>query len=491
MQREEIERALLAQAHQISTTESRLAELSNLANDLTSQMSSQASDLSSLDRTTAALFARLGIDRSVQDATKTPSAVSLTQNEREAISRSLPDFKPIETPEFHTWEQYSLAVEQYGLANALDFERDPISQLLTSEAILQVEREFNVNFGSIKWTKHDFAIVGVSVLAAFLLDFFVVAIPESGEFLGKSYKGSPTTKWLMQKSAEINSAKAGDGATHWIRNLTESAKKFADVPYDLSVNRTDGPLSVSGLNPRLHRLMTPGHDPILGFVIGTLDIMRAQMTVIDDLGCLKVLDRTLDGKLFLEGIQNVTFEQTFNPLEALLKVFCHLLTDVFTPAGLPVPFFPILQSLKMQSPFVLGKSGEQVTFTHAARYMYKHGYNLQHFLTMSLVPGSIEMIIRGYYLLSNFETLYDSERLVQRDAKLCSMLLMAHSLSSASNLVKVWMYGMNPCAINWAELMALVRSFFAFVRAQKERESAIEETLTDNWKLLYASAALG
>jgi hypothetical protein len=134
--------------------------------------------------------------------------------------------------------------------------------------------------------------------------------------------------------------------------------------------------------------MSPGHDPILGFIFGVIDIMGGTGSFIDKHGDLKRIDKAMNPETLTV---------------AFLKVFLHLLSDVCTSAGLPAPFFTLLQLLKAKSPFVLGSSGERVSWTDVARYMYTHGYDLRHFATMGVVPATIEMMIRGWWLCNTFE----------------------------------------------------------------------------------------
>jgi hypothetical protein len=135
--------------------------------------------------------------------------------------------------------------------------------------------------------------------------------------------------------------------------------------------------------PKVHRLMSLGHDPILAFIFGVMDVMTGTGTYIDKHGDLGRIATSMSP----EGL-----------IAAFLKVFLHLISEVFTSAGIQPPFFTLLQLARTKSPFVLGPSGEKVTWTNVARYMYTHGYDLRHFATMGIVPASIEMIVRGWWL---------------------------------------------------------------------------------------------
>ena len=117
-----------------------------------------------------------------------------------------------------------------------------------------------------------------------------------------------------------------------------------------------------------------GHDPILAFIFGTIDVISGTGTYIDKHGD----QRRVATSMSPEGL-----------ITAFLKVFLHLLSDVFTSAGIPPPFLTLLQLVKTKSPSILGPSGEKVTWTNVARYMYTHGYDLRHFATMGIVPTSV------------------------------------------------------------------------------------------------------
>ena len=38
---------------------------------------------------------------------------------------------------------------------------------------------------------------------------------------------------------------------------------------------------MDGLSPKIHRLMSLGHDPVLAFVFGTMDVMSGTGTYVD------------------------------------------------------------------------------------------------------------------------------------------------------------------------------------------------------------------
>ena len=170
-------------------------------------------------------------------------------------------------------------------------------------------------------------------------------------------------------------------------------------------------------------------------------------------------------------------------VSAFFKVFLRLLSDVFTSAGIPPPFFTLLQLATTSSPFVLGPSGEKVTWTNVARYMYAHGYDMRHFATMGIVPGSVEMIVRGWWLCKGFES---KGKVAPTKAKLTSMLMLAHLIATSGNLLKTGViFGMNPLALNWAQMLALPPVTLAWISETLKRDRSIRDRLDEEWTSTY------
>ena len=303
------------------------------------------------------------------------------------------------------------------------------------------KRRYGDAFGDVSWDQSDYLVVLLAGFVATLLDVFLVRIPLDGAFLGRMQAGSPMTRWIRENSKPVHD--------HYLGGLEKAAK----VPYDLSVGK-----AVDGLSPKVHRLMSLGHDPILAFIFGVMDVMSGTGTYIDKHGDLRRIATSMSP----EGL-----------VSAFLKVFLHLLSDVFTSAGIQPPFFTLLQLAKTKSPFVLGPSGEKVTWTNVARYMYSHGYDLRHFATMGIVPASVEMIVRGWWLCKSFES---NGEIAPSKAKLTSMLMLAHLIATSGNLLKTGViFGMNPLALNWAQMLALPPVTLAWISETLKRNRSIQE----------------
>ena len=76
-------------------------------------------------------------------------------------------------------------------------------------------------------------------------------------------------------------------------------------------------------------------------------------------------------------------------------------------------------------------------------------------------------------------------------AKLTSMLLLAETIAASGNLIKTGtVFGMNPLALNWAQMLRLFPVTMTWVKESLERDRAIRGALDEEWLRLYRSTAV-
>jgi len=218
-------------------------------------------------------------------------------------------------------------------------------------------------------------------------------------------------------------------------------EKMAKVTFDAQDNRHTT-IFVDTLSSHFHRFLQPGHDPILGFVFGVADMMRGTMTTID-----------YNGKCIVQPMEVYSDRQATNLFEAIAKVFLHMLSDVNTPAGLPVPFMTLFNNVQVGS---IGES--QLNVAELVKSMYGQGYDFRHFCSMSVSVMIIEVIVRVSYFakrLSEGHTFTEAIPFGTRSQKpkLETMLFIAHSISTAVNTGKV-AFTRNPLDINYVQWLA-------------------------------------
>jgi len=337
---------------------------------------------------------------------------------------------------YQNWDQFVKQCQVYCLQSGID-PLIPYESLLSEADLESLRQESQI--ADWAWDHWDYAFVGASGVLACLTDFLLVRIPvtpESGEYLGQA--GSPITAWLKQ----YNIHNSNDWFAQWARNLEESCK----VPYDAMSGLDSNGIAqhISGMAGNSHRFQSLGHDPVLGFVFGVLDIMRGTITGFS-------YDR-LSGN---HNWMSIAVSSNYQPvplIEAILKQIGHLISDVATPQGLPAPFMGLFQAINAGS---FGKKDR--TVGEIARWMYLNGYDFRHFLVSGITPATIEIVLRAYIMVRHYSEHGETKLNLSGNPKYRTMLLAAHGIATLGNVGKIALMQGNPLAINYSEWIALVR----------------------------------
>lgn len=478
MMKNSYEKGVVAQKNQVEQGVERINQLKSSVNIAKEETKSQSEALDELQNSVDSLFSQLGIDISKLDLSNADNIELVSKEEIESVNKKYDNmFSPLQTIEFNSYEDYLKKVDDYLNSAGIDTSIDPIKQLFTEEELKKALDKYKETYGKLEWNKLDYTIIGISAVVAILLDFFIVRIPPTrvkvgdtykysnvANFNGKEYKGSSITKFIQEKTTNAYVGKGDDKLSSWLHDGIKKMEDYAKVPYDKSINKGD--INIDGLNPKFHRLMSLGHDPILGFIFGVIDILRGTMTAIDKNGVLQIVD---------------IGEGSYNIFSAFVKVFAHFLSDICSPMGIAPPFMSLLQLITGKTPFILGKSGEKVSANNVIRFMYKHGYDMRHMMTMGIVPLTVELIIRTYYNLYYYSTLIDHEKDIRHKYKKNGMLTIAHSATMSGNIIKMWLYGWNPTAFNYSEFLMLTKTLISFCKVNKEYNKWLEGELRNNW----------
>lgn len=324
----------------------------------------------------------------------------------------------------------------------------------------------------MKMQPMDYIVAALGGGLAAIIDVFLVKIPKDTIIIrnGESIfqEGSPLTGVLRRIGIGENGK-----ASKWITVL----EKWFKVPYDKSIDS-----DITGLMPKTHRLHSLAHDPsIAGLVWGIKDLVAGTLTCIDKNGCLVV-----------EKITEANYMELFT---APIIWLGHILSDVFTRMGIPIPGWSYLQLLQF------GSFGEkQRTIAEVARYMYLEGYDLRHLVSMSSTNAVIELIVRLYYHLvckkrpDEFVLTAEKEYVeINNKIKLHNMLFVSYSVASCGNIAKICAYQGNPTAFNLPLWLDMIKESITQVtilnRNSKNHEQVIENRLTidENFKTLYIS----
>ena len=277
----------------------------------------------------------------------------------------------------------------------------------------------------------DYAICSIAGTLGGIIDTFMIGIPHPTKSGVKGgYLDGKIRAWFDKKyPPEV------------MERLSRT--KGAKVPFDAQDNRNlhDAPnVEVDGLSTYYHRLLSLGHDPLLGFIVGVYDILNGKMTTISKTGILT----SQEMKIYAE-------KKSYQILDAIKKVWVHLTTDVNTSMGLPVPLMSFFNTLQFGE---IGK--EKLSIAEVVQGMYYQGYDFQHFCAMSIPTMFIEILVRAAWWIKstiNGNPILKSTPLFigrKRNPKLDTMLCLSHGIFCAMNAVKVGVTE-NPCAINYPE----------------------------------------
>jgi len=183
----------------------------------------------------------------------------------------------------------------------------------------------------------------------------------------------------------------------------------------------------------------------------------------------------------LPGVESV--------VEAMGIQVMHLISDVGTSTGLPIPGWGLLSA---NGATVGGRSVAEI-----AREMYVRGYDSWHLLSMSTVPASVELSCRLYWGLRSsldpsFEQQTDS---VGDDPRYQAISLLAHGVAAACDAAQFAITG-NPLTLNWAEWMVFAKKLSDWLKATSPRPTTLlaqqftanRQYLDSGWDRVWAGS---
>lgn len=300
-----------------------------------------------------------------------------------------------------------------------------------------------------KPNRHELVYVGLAAGIGIALDALCIGIPHPTRY---GLSAGPIPDFVNKTIHKV---------------LTEDRIDFlssaAHVPFD-AANNLKTAIHVEGLNPFMHRLVSLGHDPVLGLLFGTADIQKGTMTTID-----------LSGKIVSQVMQDGTPVTIKSLLHSLCLEIVHLLSDVGTPMGLPMPFMSLGNLLRFKLP---GEEGLLVS--DVIQSLYFQGYNLNHFIAQGF-PGVIaELIVRICFFAELRAKHIDMEPKMRKQ-KLAMLLTITDSLLMGGNILKTAITK-NPAAFNYAQLLRtmpkVIKQLIWHLKDKKaEKEAYIEAGL--------------
>jgi hypothetical protein len=331
-------------------------------------------------------------------------------------------------------------------------------------AILQLNSEYNQIH---KLDKIDIAISAIAGIVGAAVDLLLVGIPEKGP---DSLETGPLSDFIRKKFGEAFPEEE-------MKKLANS--KESKVSFDAQDNRHTSEY-VTGLSAYYHRLLSLGHDPLMGFVVGVFDILTGRMTTIDK-----------TGKIVSQVMENYANRKESDVFAALAKQIIHFKSDITTSMGLPAPLMAVFNL------FQFGSIGEEEqTIAEIVQGMYYEGYDFIHFCSLSIPVMIIEVIVRVSYACKRIK---EGRGVLEsipfslnraKHPKLSTMLFIAHSGATAVNAGKVY-FTKNPMAINYPQWIAFAKYSYkqlkwVIIEKPAVREAYVSGKLCESWKEISA-----
>ena len=254
--------------------------------------------------------------------------------------------------------------------------------------------------------------------------------------------------------------------------------KASKVPYDAQDNRNTFK-RVEGLSAYYHRLLSLGHDPLLGFVVGVMDILNGTMTTVDKTGhWVTQVMKCYEGR------------REANIFAAIAKQIMHLKSDITTSMGLPAPLMGLFNLLQFGS---IGDAEQ--TIAEIVQGMYYEGYDFIHFCSMSIPTMVAEVIVRLLYFAKRLSEGYAVKESIpfslsrEKHPKLATMLFVGHAAATAINAGKVY-FTENPLAINYPQWMAFAKYSYSqlkwtLIQKPMHREKYVSGKINEELDCVY------
>lgn len=314
--------------------------------------------------------------------------------------------------------------------------------------------------------RYDVAISVVAGLVASIVDILLVGVPHrTADGLRAAPLSDYVREYFDNRFPEADMEKLANS-------------KVSKVPFDAQDNRNTT-IRVEGLSAYYHRLLSLGHDPILGFVFGVADILNGTMTTIDK-----------GGKIAVQVMANYADRTEADVFAAIAKQIVHLKSDITTSMGLPAPMMGLFNLLQF------GSIGEtEQTIAAIVQGMYYEGYDFIHFCSQSIPVMILEVIIRLGYA---FKCIKEGHRLTdsipfsldrEKYPKLATMLFIGHAAATAVNAGKVC-FSKNPMDINYPQWLtfakyAYTQAKWAIVDKPSARDAYVSGRTSEELSVVY------
>ena len=235
------------------------------------------------------------------------------------------------------------------------------------------------------------------------------------------------------------------------------------VPYD-AIKRLDKDSEKTGLGGNTHRYRTLGHDPVLGWLFGPVNILSDTLTKTDFLTSYNVEDMKIGSKILTIEAFYAATEQAkikFNLPVAVLRQGIHFGSDYFTKQGLPIPLLSFVNN--DVSKFLVDNNINMLNVTEGIA------------LT-SLINGLISCI-HGLFNINDLEPqLYR--------VRTSKILSISNTIASTSNILVVALTKSIKLLDIGGLLVTISRVCTDLRFISRVKQEYIEKRLDEDWKII-------
>lgn len=329
----------------------------------------------------------------------------------------------------NNWDDYVDEYKKFAVSNSIDTDFDPflisLGQGEYQKLKIETDDEFAKKTGIINKTDLSFLAIAIALQTAKALIFPLVS--------QKIGYGTPFDKEtrLAHDDASIKKKERADKDKFRDKKIGEKNEngEWMEILYRKPIYDTTKGSPQIGINMEggYHRIHTLGHDPVLGWLFGTANILTDTITFDNFATYQGVRDpiRITTEKVPFFVLAGNTIkkikEEPLNLPAAIMAEKIHLESDKFTKAGLPVP---ILETI---NPAFAGK-------LYKGQYdALCFGRDLKVIGTSAVVSLLIDMVIGLVHSLY-----YDAGRDGTKElfeVRTRKILLLSNTIASSSNII--------------------------------------------------------
>jgi hypothetical protein len=234
------------------------------------------------------------------------------------------------------------------------------------------------------------------------------------------------------------------------------------VPYD-AITKRDKDSDSTGLGGSTHRYRTLGHDPVLGWFFGPVNILSNSLTKTDFITSYEITDMKIGSQISTLKVIEDAHEQAsieFNLPVSIIRQAIHFGSDYFTKQGLPIPFISYVNN-------------------DVSKFLINNNINMLNVTEGFVLSSFINFMVSCIHKLFNKDV--SPELYEVRTRKILSI---SNTFASASNIVCVAITK-NAKILDIGGLLVTIRRLFTDIRfIARLKQEFIEGKLDEEWKTI-------